>query len=75
MIVDQLCMLTGGPRIFVGRLNDVTHQGLGITQEDWDNAGFPISLRSNAVRIASVLRQDACVRSKISSCGGNSRGN
>ena len=28
MIVDQICMLTGGPCIFVGRPNDVTHQGL-----------------------------------------------
>src|SRR5262249_31593844 len=31
MIVDQICMLAGGPCIFVGRPNDVTHQGLGIT--------------------------------------------
>lgn len=38
MIVDQICMLTGGPCIFVGRPNDVTHQGLGITQEDWDKS-------------------------------------
>jgi len=36
MIVDQVCMLTGGPCIFVGRPNDVTHQGLEITQEMWD---------------------------------------
>jgi len=38
MIVDQICMLTGGPCIFVGRPNDVTHQGLAITQEDWDKS-------------------------------------
>jgi hemoglobin len=38
MIVDQICMLTGGPCIFVGRPNDVTHQGLQITQEDWDKS-------------------------------------
>jgi len=38
MIIDQICMLTGGPCIFVGRPNDVTHQGLGITQEDWDKS-------------------------------------
>lgn len=38
MIVDQICMLAGGPCIFVGRPNDVTHQGLGITQEDWDKS-------------------------------------
>jgi len=36
MIIDQVCMLTGGPCLFVGRPNDVTHQGLEITQEMWD---------------------------------------
>jgi hemoglobin len=38
MIVDQICMLTGGPCVFVGRPNDVTHQGLEITQELWDKS-------------------------------------
>jgi hemoglobin len=38
MIVDQICMLTGGPCLFVGRPNDVTHQGLEITQEMWDKS-------------------------------------
>jgi len=38
MIVDQICMLTGGPCLFVGRPNDVTHQGLEITQELWDKS-------------------------------------
>ncbi len=38
MIIDQVCMLTGGPCIFVGRPNDVTHQGLGITQDDWNKS-------------------------------------
>ena len=43
MIVDQICMLTGGPCIFVGRPNDVTHQGLAITQEDWDKSQKALS--------------------------------
>jgi len=38
MIVDQVCMLTGGPCVFVGRPNDVSHQGLQITQEMWDKS-------------------------------------
>src|SRR5437867_12274427 len=33
-----VCMLTGGPCVFVGRPNDVTHQGLEITQELWDKS-------------------------------------
>jgi hemoglobin len=38
MIVDQICMLTGGPCVFVGRPNEVSHQGLEITQELWDKS-------------------------------------
>jgi hemoglobin len=38
MIVDQICMLTGGPCLFVGRPNEVSHQGLEITQELWDKS-------------------------------------
>ena len=38
MIVDQICMLTGGPCVFVGRPNEVSHQGLEITQEMWDKS-------------------------------------
>lgn len=35
-IVDQLCVATGGPCVYVGRDMKTTHGGLGITEKDWD---------------------------------------
>lgn len=34
-IVDQLCMVTGGPCNYTGRDMKTTHTGLGITEKDW----------------------------------------
>ena len=44
MIVDQICMLTGGPCIFVGRPNNVSHKGLDITQELWEKSQKALAL-------------------------------
>ena len=35
LIVDQLCMLTGGPCLYIGRTMEGSHQGLNITEEMW----------------------------------------
>jgi len=35
MIVDQLCNLTGGPCLYIGRSMEASHQGLGITEQMW----------------------------------------
>ena len=35
-VVDQLCVATGGPCIYLGRDTKTTHAGLGITERDWD---------------------------------------
>ena len=51
MIVDQICMLAGGPCIFVGRPNDVTHQGLGITQEDWDKSQKALGITLDELKV------------------------
>lgn len=36
--VDQICAATGGPCIYMGRDMKTVHQGLGLTEADW-NAG------------------------------------
>ena len=38
LIVDQLCNLTGGPCIYIGRDMKTAHGGLGITQAEWDSS-------------------------------------
>ncbi|MEP0848719.1 MAG: group 1 truncated hemoglobin [Phycisphaerae bacterium] len=35
LIVDQLCAVTGGPCVYIGRDTKTSHRGLGITEADW----------------------------------------
>src|SRR5688572_25662794 len=37
-IVDQLCMATGGPCVYIGRDMKTAHKGLGVTEADWNQA-------------------------------------
>jgi hemoglobin len=39
LIVDQICQLTGGPCIYIGRSMLSAHQGLGITEDHFKQAG------------------------------------
>lgn len=34
-IVDQLCNVTGGPCLYIGRTMKDAHQGMKITENDW----------------------------------------
>ena len=35
LVVDQICAATGGPCIYIGRSMKASHEGLGITESDW----------------------------------------
>lgn len=35
-VVEQLCMLSGGPCVYTGRTMKASHAGLGVSAEDWD---------------------------------------
>lgn len=37
-LLDQLCVATGGPCVYMGRDMKTTHAGLGITEADWEAA-------------------------------------
>jgi hemoglobin len=37
-VVDQICNATGGPCIYTGRTMKDSHQGLHITETDWNTA-------------------------------------
>jgi len=37
-LVEQICQATGGPCFYTGRSMKASHEGLGITESDW-NAG------------------------------------
>ena len=38
LVLDQLCAATGGPCIYIGRSMRTVHEGLGITEDDWNLA-------------------------------------
>jgi hemoglobin len=35
LIVDQLCNVTGGPCVYIGRTMSDAHKGMKITENDW----------------------------------------
>ncbi len=38
LVVDQLCAVTGGPCVYIGRDMKTAHAGMGITEADWTAA-------------------------------------
>jgi len=38
LVVDQLCAATGGPCVYIGRDMKSSHQGMGISEADWNIA-------------------------------------
>ena len=36
LFVDQICALSGGPCIYIGRDMKTSHAGLGITESEWN---------------------------------------
>lgn len=38
LVVDQLCAATGGPCVYIGRDMKAAHQGMGISEADWNAA-------------------------------------
>ncbi len=46
LVVEQICYLTGGPCVYIGRDAKTAHAGLAITQEEWDSTikKFKVSL-------------------------------
>lgn len=51
LVVDQLCNLTGGPCIYFGRDMKDAHEGLEITQAEWDSSieKFKVALKDHKV--------------------------
>lgn len=35
LLIDYLCTNAGGPMLYVGRDNQTSHKGMGISEQDW----------------------------------------
>ncbi len=69
LVVDQLCAATGGPCIYIGRSMKAAHEGLGITESDWqvavgllvatlDKFKVPQKEKDELLAIASSVKSD-----------------
>jgi len=75
MITEQICMLTGGPCVFVGRPNAVSHQGLRIDRGMWeksqkaladalDRVGVKDPEKSELIAVVDSLKDDIIQKPK-----------
>jgi hemoglobin len=69
LVLDQLCAATGGPCIYIGRSMRTTHEGLGITEDDWnisvkllgqtlDKFKVPKAEQDELAKLLTTLRPD-----------------
>jgi hemoglobin len=69
LVLDQLCAATGGPCIYIGRSMRASHEGLGITEDDWniavkllvetlDKFKVPKAEQGELAKILSTLKPD-----------------
>lgn len=52
LVVDQLCAVTGGPCLYVGRDMKSSHKGLGISESEWDAAANHLVASLNKFKVA-----------------------
>lgn len=68
-IVDQLCVATGGPCIYMGRDMKTAHAGMGISEADWNQAAallvqtldkfkVPAAEKGEVLAAVSALKKD-----------------
>lgn len=69
LVLDQLCAATGGPCIYIGRSMRASHEGLGITEDDWkiavklltetlDKFKVPKAEQGELAKLLDTLRPD-----------------
>lgn len=75
LVVDQLCAATGGPCVYIGRDMKSAHQGMGISEADWNAAAahlvatldkfkVPAKEKSEVLAAVSSLKNDIVEQGK-----------
>ncbi|MDT5295505.1 MAG: hemoglobin [Acidobacteriota bacterium] len=57
-IVDQFCAAAGGPCIYTGRTMKDSHQGLGITEAEWDAAAKHLVASLDKFKVGEPEKKD-----------------
>lgn len=58
LVVEQICFLSGGPCIYIGRDMKTVHHGLAITQEEWDSTIKMFKASLDKFKVADRERQE-----------------
>ena len=58
LVVDQICNLSGGPCIYIGRDMKTAHKGLGITEAEWDSSIKKFQVALDKFKVAQPEQQD-----------------
>ena len=58
LFVDQVCSLTGGPCLYVGRSMKTAHGGLGITESEWQAMAADFVKTLDKFHVADRERQE-----------------
>ena len=58
LLVDQLCAATGGPCVYIGRDMKTAHEGMGITDADWDGMVKHLKAALDKFKVAKQEQDD-----------------
>lgn len=58
LVVDQLCAATGGPCIYIGLDMKTAHEGLAITDADWDTAVKHLNATLDKFKVAKAEQDE-----------------
>ncbi|MFN2415396.1 MAG: group 1 truncated hemoglobin [Pyrinomonadaceae bacterium] len=57
-IVEQLCAAAGGPCVYTGRSMEDSHQGLGISEAEWDAAAKHLVASLDKFKVPEAEKKD-----------------
>ena len=57
-VLDQFCAGAGGPCIYTGRTMKATHEGLGITEADWEAAAKHLVATLDKFKVPEAEKKD-----------------
>ncbi len=58
LVVEQICYLTGGPCVYIGRDAKTAHAGLAITQEEWDSNIKKFKVSLDKLKVAELEQKE-----------------
>lgn len=58
LAVDQICAVTGGPCVYIGRDMKTAHRGLGISGAEWDAAVKHLAATLDQFKVAAAEKEE-----------------